>query len=45
MLALPLHKVEENIMKRDVIFVVGGHTDYLMHVFNKTGFVKLLPNS
>lgn len=43
LLALPLSKVEENIMKRDVIFVVGGHTDYLMSVFNETGFSKLLP--
>lgn len=43
LLALPLHKVKENIIKRDVIFVVGGCTDYLMHVFNKTGFSKLLP--
>ena len=43
LLALPLSKVEENIAKRDVIFVVGGNTDYLMHVFNKTGFSKLLP--
>lgn len=43
LLALPLDKVEENIMKRDVIFVIGGNTDYLMHVFEKTGFSKLLP--
>jgi len=43
LLALPLHEVEENIMKCDVIFVVGGCTDYLMHIFNKTGFSKLLP--
>ena len=43
LLALPLGKIEENIMKRDVIFVIGGNTDYLMHVFDKTGFSKLLP--
>jgi dipeptidase E len=43
LLALPLEKVEESIMKRDVIFVIGGNTDYLMHVFEKTGFSKLLP--
>lgn len=43
LLALPLAKVEEKISKCDVIFVVGGNTDYLMHIFNKTGFVKLLP--
>src|SRR5882672_9743971 len=33
LLALPLDKVEENIMKRDVIYVIGGNTDYLMNVF------------
>jgi dipeptidase E len=43
LLALPIDKVEAAIMKRDVIFVIGGHTDYLMSVFNKTGFTKLLP--
>jgi dipeptidase E len=43
LLALTLDEVEARIRKRDVIFVVGGHTDYLMHVFNKTGFAKLLP--
>jgi dipeptidase E len=43
LLALPLEKIKENVMKHDVIFVVGGNTDYLMHVFEKTGFSKLLP--
>lgn len=43
LLALPLETVESRIAKYDVIFVVGGGTDYLMHVFNKTGFSKLLP--
>ncbi len=43
LLALPLAKVEESIRKCDVIFVVGGNTDYLMHVFKKTGFDQLLP--
>lgn len=43
LLALPLSKVEEAIMKCDVIFVIGGHTDYLMSLFNKTGFSNLLP--
>src|SRR5690606_16433664 len=28
---------------KDVIFVVGGDTDYLMSVYLKTGFDKLLP--
>ncbi len=43
LLALTLEEVEARIMACDVIFVVGGHTDYLMHVFNKTGFSGLLP--
>lgn len=43
LLALPLSEVEGRIMSKDVIFVVGGNTDYLMHVFDKTGFSKLLP--
>lgn len=43
LLALPLKEVEERILQKDAIFVVGGHTDYLMSVFIKTGFAKLLP--
>lgn len=43
LLALSLKEVEERIMQKDAIFVVGGHTDYLMSVFVKTGFDKLLP--
>lgn len=42
LLALPLNEVESRIEKCDVIFVVGGNSDYLMHVFKKTGFDKLL---
>lgn len=42
-LALPLSEVEERIMQKDAIFVVGGHTGYLTRVFTKTGFDKLLP--
>lgn len=43
LLALPLDEVERRIMKKDVIFVVGGNTDYQMYIFEKTGFAKLLP--
>lgn len=43
LLALPIDKVEERLSKCDVIFTVGGDTDYLMSVFQKTGFDKLLP--
>jgi dipeptidase E len=42
LLALDLAEVKERIELADVIFVVGGHTDYLMSVFKRTGFDKLL---
>ena len=41
--ALDLERVEERVRFADVIFVTGGDPDYLMSVFNKTGFGKLLP--
>lgn len=31
-------KVVERLSVSDIIFVTGGHTDYLMSVFDKTGF-------
>lgn len=43
LLALDLETVKERLELADVIFVVGGHTDYLMSVFKKIGFDKLLP--
>lgn len=43
LLALDIATVKERIGLADVIFVVGGHTDYLMSVFKQTGFDKLLP--
>ncbi|HSX58229.1 MAG TPA: Type 1 glutamine amidotransferase-like domain-containing protein [Candidatus Saccharimonadales bacterium] len=43
LLAFPLEETEKRITDKDAIFVVGGHTDYLMSVFVKTGFDKLLP--
>ncbi len=43
LLALSIQDIKERIHKSDVIFVLGGHTDYLMNVFNKSGFSKLLP--
>lgn len=43
LLALSLPEAEKRFSNLDVIFVVGGHTDYLMSVFNKSGFSKLLP--
>ena len=44
LLALDIKTVKERMQQHDVIFVVGGHTDYLMSVLNKSGFSKLLPN-
>jgi len=43
LLALPISEVEQRLAHKDVIFVVGGDTDYLMSVYRKTGFDKLLP--
>lgn len=43
LLALDTEAVKERIENADVIYVLGGHSDYLMSVFNKTGFAKLLP--
>jgi len=43
LLALSIQEVEERLSDKDVIFVIGGDTDYLMSVYKKTGFDKLLP--
>ncbi len=43
LLALSIEEVGKRINNTDVIFVVGGNTDYLMHIFNKSGFTELLP--
>ncbi|HMS23625.1 MAG TPA: Type 1 glutamine amidotransferase-like domain-containing protein [Candidatus Saccharibacteria bacterium] len=43
LLALSIEEVEARLVNKDVIFVVGGDTDYLMGVYEKTGFDKLLP--
>lgn len=43
LLALSIQDIKERIQKSDVIFVVGGHTDYLMSVFDKSGLSKILP--
>ena len=42
LLALSIEEVENRLADKDVIFVVGGDTDYLMSVYQKTGFDKLL---
>ena len=43
LLALDIQAIKERSLKSDVIFILGGHTDYLMSVFNKSEFSKLLP--
>jgi dipeptidase E len=43
LLALDIETVKNRIAVADLIYVVGGNTDYLMHVFEKTGFAKQLP--
>lgn len=43
LLALSIDEVEKRLADKDVIFVVGGDTDYLMSVYQRTGFDKLLP--
>lgn len=43
LLALDFDEVKKRLSTKDVIFVVGGNTDYLMSVFQKTGFNTLLP--
>lgn len=43
LLALSIEEVEKRLTGKDVIFVVGGNTDYLMSVYQKTGFDTLLP--
>lgn len=44
LLALDDIQIEKIMKNVDVIYVVGGHTDYLMSVFRKTGFASRLPH-
>lgn len=44
LLALPIEQIEARITQCDVIYVVGGNADYLMHVFKKSGFADMLPD-
>jgi len=43
LLALDIKEIEKRVDAVDALYVVGGHTDYLMHIFNKSGFTKILP--
>ena len=44
LLALDVQTIEARLVFADVIYVVGGMTDYLMTVFERTGFRELLKN-
>jgi dipeptidase E len=41
--ALDIEQIEKRLMAVDAIYVVGGHTDYLMSVFDKSGLSTILP--
>ena len=40
--ALSLAKIKDRISSADITYVLGGNTDYLMKIFNETGFKELL---
>lgn len=43
LLALSPDQVRRRMQDKDLVFVVGGNTDYLMSVFDRSGFSQLLP--
>ena len=43
LLAIDKETVKARVEQCDVIFVIGGHTDYLKSVYDKTGFSEMLP--
>lgn len=45
LLALNMEEVQERIAFADVIYVVGGNPDYLMYLFAKTDFSRILKNT
>ena len=42
--ALSKEEIGNRIKNSDVFYVLGGHTDYLMSVYNKSGFAEILPD-
>jgi dipeptidase E len=44
LLALDRNEIRERLESVDVIYVVGGHTDWLMHVLNESGLAAMLPD-
>lgn len=45
LLALNIDEIKERVAFADVIYVVGGNPDYLLHLYNKTGFASLLKDT
>ena len=43
LLAIPLERAVERVMAADMLFVLGGNTEWLKSVFDKTGFSGALP--
>jgi len=43
LLALSKEEIGNRIKNSDVIYALGGHTDYLMSVYNKSGFAEIHP--
>ncbi len=45
LLALNIDEIKERVAFADVIYVVGGNPDYLLYLYNKTGFASLLKDT
>lgn len=45
LLALNIDEVKERVAFADVIYVVGGNPDYLLYLYQKTGFASLLKDT
>lgn len=43
LLALKPEQIEKHLKNVDGIYVLGGHTDYSMHVLNQSGLAAMLP--
>jgi len=43
LLALDIQTAKQRLMQADVIYVLGGPTDYEMYTLTKSGFVDILP--
>ena len=43
LLALQPEKIRERVAAADMLFVLGGNTEWLKTVFDKSGFTKILP--